>query len=331
MKLKIRFLKFVLIFSIGLSTFTFAVAGALDFQSPEGVIPLSHNKFLNNPADFQFAIMADRTGEERPEIFQTAVTYMNILRPEFVISVGDNINGYTNDPAEIQNQWKELDSLVAQLEMPFFRIVGNHDLNYPATKSIWSASSGMEYYYFVYKNVLFLCLSTDDPPSVPNEETIKQYHQYQARLEGEKDPGKKIALIKEYLEFSDRNLPSRISEQQIEYFRKVISDHNAVRWTFVLLHKPTWEEPSEMASGFEKIEALLSPRSYTVVAGHQHSYAYLKKNGIDYIRMATTGGGFPLLDRENGFDHVMWVTMTDKGPIMCNLLLDDFLDKEGKK
>ena len=331
MKLKLHLIRLFVILVICLSLSISKASGEMDLQLPSGPIPLTHEKFLNQPDDFQFAIVADRTGEERPKVFESAISYLNLLRPEFVISVGDSINGYTNDPAEIKRQWNEFDGLVNRLEMPFFRIVGNHDLNYPWTQPLWEEAYGPEYYYFVYKNVLFLCLSTDDPPTGPSEETVKQYYDYQTRMAEEKDPEKKLALIKEYLAFENQNLPIRISEKQIDYFQKVVSDHKSVRWTFVFLHKPAWEEPSEQAAGFEKILSFLSDQPYTVIAGHEHSYAYTKKNGNDYIRMATTGGGFPMLDKTNAFDHVMWVTMTDEGPVMCNLLLDGFLDKEGKK
>ena len=161
-------------------------------------------------------------------------------------------------------------------------------------------------------------------PSLPVKKPVKQYYRYQKRLAEEKDPKQKLLLIKEYLDFSGQNLPTRISDKQIEYFQNVIADHNTVRWTFVFLHKPTWEEPAERAAGFEKILSFLSDRPYTVIAGHEHSYAYMEKEGKEYIRVATTGGGFPLLDTGNAFDHILWVTMTDKGPVMCNLLLGWF-------
>ena len=331
MKLKIHLSYLTIILFIGLCAATLNASEEMDFQLPSGPIPLTHENFFNDPDDFQFAIIGDRTGEERPKVFETAMACINLLRPEFVISVGDSINGYSNDPLEIQKQWDEFDGYVNRLEMPFFRIVGNHDLNYPQTQPIWEAAYGLEYYYFVYKNVLFLCLSTDDPPNGPSNETIKQYYTYQRRMAEEKDPEKKRAVIEEYLAFENQNLPTRISEKQIEYFQKIIAEHNTARWTFVFLHKPTWEESPDQSAGFQKILSFLGGRPYTVIAGHQHSYAYKDIDGNDYIRMATTGGGFPMLDKTNAFDHVMWVTMTEKGPVMCNLLLDGFLNKEGKK
>ena len=36
-----------------------------------------------------------------------------------------------------------------------------------------------------------------------------------------------------------------------------------------------------------------------------------------------------LLGRDNGeFDHIMWVTMTEEGPVVANPLLDGILDDD---
>ena len=55
--------------------------------------PWTDKDFLNNPKDFQFAIVADRTGGPRAGVFPKAVSKLNELRPEFVITVGDLIQG----------------------------------------------------------------------------------------------------------------------------------------------------------------------------------------------------------------------------------------------
>ncbi|MFN0195227.1 MAG: serine/threonine protein phosphatase, partial [Planctomycetaceae bacterium] len=57
------------------------------------------NLDLNNRREnFQFAIVTDRTGGARAGIFESAVPKINLLQPEFVISVGDLIEGSTEDP-----------------------------------------------------------------------------------------------------------------------------------------------------------------------------------------------------------------------------------------
>jgi len=55
--------------------------------------PWSKRNFRNDPNDFQFAIVTDRTGGMRPGVFSQAVGKINEMQPEFVITVGDLIPG----------------------------------------------------------------------------------------------------------------------------------------------------------------------------------------------------------------------------------------------
>src|SRR5207244_9916688 len=81
---------------------------------------------LNNDRDeFQFAIVSDRTGGHRSKIFSQAIARLNLLQPEFVVSVGDLIEGGGNDTKRLNTQWQEFDGYVAQLHMPFFYVPGN--------------------------------------------------------------------------------------------------------------------------------------------------------------------------------------------------------------
>ena len=44
--------------------------------------------------------------------------------------------------------------------MPFFFVPGNHDINNDVMRDVWIERSGVPFYSFVYKNVLFLALDT---------------------------------------------------------------------------------------------------------------------------------------------------------------------------
>ena len=121
--------------------------------------------FANDPASFQFAIMSDRHGGGRPGIYEDAVAKLNLLQPEFVMCVGDLIGGYTEKQEELDAQRTELDSIVGKLQMPFFYVAGNHDLSNDFQVKDWLRRYKRTYYHFVYNNVLFLCMDTEDPPS----------------------------------------------------------------------------------------------------------------------------------------------------------------------
>jgi len=259
--------------------------GHIQVASDAPVHPWTHLEPNNDPNRFQFAIVTDRTGGHRDGVFEEAIHKLNLLQPEFVMSVGDLIEGYIQDKVELHHQWDQIDGFVNQLEMPFFYLPGNHDITNPVQAEVWEERLGRSYYHFVYRDVLFLCLNTED------------------------------------------GQPTNISDDQIDYFKHALADNPEVRWTLVFLHKPLWTyaEPH----GFEKIETLLEGRSYTVFAGHYHNYTKYERKDQRYIVLATTGGISSLRGPVYGeFDHVAWITMTDNGPILANLLLNGIWDED---
>ena len=51
------------------------------------------------------------------------------------------------------------------MEMKFFFVAGNHDLTNPMMHDLWRKHFGPEWYSFDYKDVHFVCLSSEDPLS----------------------------------------------------------------------------------------------------------------------------------------------------------------------
>ncbi len=125
--------------------------------------PWSNQPFLNDPDEFQFAIIADIHGGNRRGVFERAIGKINIMRPEFVLSVGDLINGYTDDPAQVDREHDFFLNQIAPLDMRFFFVPGNHDLTNEMMTGKWEERYGRSYYHFVYRDVLFLCLNSEDP------------------------------------------------------------------------------------------------------------------------------------------------------------------------
>ncbi len=123
------------------------------------------DKPVNNaPGTFRFAVLPDRTGGNRPGVYESALEKLNLLQPEFVLSTGDLIDGYTTDPKVMTAQWNEFDALVNRLQMPFHYVAGNHDISNPLMLEAWKARHGSPWSSFVYQNVLFLSLHTEDRP-----------------------------------------------------------------------------------------------------------------------------------------------------------------------
>lgn len=244
-----------------------------------------------NPRQFQFVVVTDRTGGHRPGVFAEAVKKINLLQPEFVISVGDLIEGYSEDRAQWALEWAEFEGKTRQLEMPFFYVPGNHDLSSQGMSDDWKRKFGRKYYDFRYHDVLFVALNSEDPP---------------------------------------KSEPFKFSSEQQAWFADVMERNRDARWTFVFMHKPAWTYPDDdhNATGWNAIERALGDRKYTVFAGHKHNYVRTVRNGRDYIMLATTGGSSKLRGKADGeFDHVVWVTMKDGDPVIANIMLDGIDDK----
>ncbi|MEN8226704.1 MAG: metallophosphoesterase [Bacteroidota bacterium] len=135
--------------------------------------PWTDLNFYNDPDNFQFAIVTDRNGGNRPGIFEDAVSKINLLYPEFVLSVGDLIDGYTRDTAQIRFEWDEVNQVIDELKMPFFYLPGNHDITNQVMAKEWEKRYGRRYYDFIYKNTLFIILDSndDDDHSLTREQT----------------------------------------------------------------------------------------------------------------------------------------------------------------
>ncbi|WPP49190.1 PA14 domain-containing protein [Catalinimonas niigatensis] len=137
--------------------------------------PWSHEQFANDPQAFQFAIVSDRTGGHRPGIFEKAVHKLNLLQPEFVMSVGDFIEGYTKDEKIIEEEWNEFNGFIEKLEAPFFYLPGNHDISNEVMREAWKERFGKSYYAFLYQDVLFICMDTNDGDGVTLSEAQISY------------------------------------------------------------------------------------------------------------------------------------------------------------
>jgi hypothetical protein len=126
--------------------------------------PVTDRPMNNADGVFRFAILPDRTGGMRPGVFETAIGKLNLLQPEFVLSTGDLIDGYTTDPKVWNAQWEEFERGVNSLQMPFYYVPGNHDISNPQLLEAWKQRRGSPWWSFVHKDVLFISLHTEDLP-----------------------------------------------------------------------------------------------------------------------------------------------------------------------
>ncbi len=114
------------------------------------------------PRPVHFAILADRTGGERPGVFPRVLDEVELLQPDFVVCVGDMIEGYSEDECVVTNQQAQLDRVLQRLRRPFHRLPGNHDITNPAMAAWWTRRYGPRYYHFMFDDVLCLMLNTEE-------------------------------------------------------------------------------------------------------------------------------------------------------------------------
>ena len=273
--------------------------------------PWSHLNFQDDPQDFRFAIVPDRTGGDYRGAFTNALRCCNLMHPAFVMTVGDLIQGHGDEKCT-RAQQGELTNFVSQAKAPFFYAVGNHDIfvntdaknpndrtKHTMSTRVWKDYFGENTYYsFTYKGCLFIVLNGQE-----------------GRLDW-------------------AHIENDITPEQYGWMRTTLAEHNDVRWTFLFMHQPDiWK--SEAWCEFEK--GVLLSRKYTVFAGDWHNYFHYRRYDHDYYVLSVAGGcgshawrkkeeGSKLYGQEYGeFDHITWVTMTSEGPEVVNLRLDGIL------
>ena len=293
------------------------------------VKPWTSENFRNNPDNFQFAIIGDRTGGANVQgTFALAMNQINLLQPEFVINVGDIIEGYADNKKELQAMWAETEELTGKLQMPFFYTRGNHDVSFSGGKEEWQERFGPGYYYFVYKDVLFMVLDSEDSPRPEPPPEIKEATKTYKRLQVE-DPEAAKKMLAEFMSseaiVAALGQPVEFPEKQKAWIKKTLAENSNVRWTFLFLHEPVWENPSE---SFKSIKTMLKDRDYTFFAGHLHYYDYDNIDGREYITIGPAGASWHH-DGPGNVDHITWVTMTDDGPQIGNIALKGLFDRKG--
>ena len=301
-----------------------AFAPAPDFRPPpiKGPAPWTSARFDQAPGDFTFAVVTDLESGYRNGVFDVAVQDLALLRPAFVITVGDQIEGGTEDLAQLEAEWSTFDARLAGLKAPYFHVGGNHDLTNLAQRRVWALRYGPRYYHFVYRNVLFLALDTEDYSEPRMAEIYRLRAEFLAARRT--DPAKAATLP--YAALMEAKV-GEIGPAQNAYFERALAANPKVRWTVLLMHKPVWRRQG--VGGLGRLEAALRDRPYTVLNGHLHRYSHTARNDRDYITLGTTGGEWADNEAPGAFDHIMWVTFTKDGPSIANLRLDGVLDKTG--
>ncbi len=111
---------------------------------------------------FTVSVLGDRTGGADDSIFSKVLEDIMLINPDMVISVGDHIEGYTNDSLLIEDQWDRVLSDLRKIMVPFHLTPGNHDIWDELSKKIYRRRVGATDTSFTYKGWLFMIIDVSN-------------------------------------------------------------------------------------------------------------------------------------------------------------------------
>ncbi|MBI3679551.1 MAG: metallophosphoesterase [Acidobacteria bacterium] len=132
---------------------------------------------FNEPKnDFHFALLGDRTGGAEPQVFGRVWREIDLLHPDFVLNVGDTIEGGRDERAE--QEWLSLRPVWQRYKhYPLYFTPGNHDIWSPRSRELYEKESKRPLSYsFDYQDMHFTVLdnSRSDELSPPQLEFLEQ-------------------------------------------------------------------------------------------------------------------------------------------------------------
>jgi hypothetical protein len=257
------------------------------------------------------------------------------LRPDFVLFVGDLIEGYwsQHQAADAHAEWDEIDVKIQASGLPFFPTVGNHDYGNRNMADVWLERKGLDYYAFRVQDTLFLSINTEHTPQEFSEDFIKIIKTVTANFQREPERAQehlqsfyeemKATLSPEQMKAMSQ-VTLNIGEDQLAFFERVLEENADVKWTFVNMHKPGWKSDSEE---FRRLERMLADRQHTIFSGHLHSMEYTKQSSSELIQLGRTGGLAHGSGEHAGDENlILWVTMRGGVPTYRVIHLDGVRD-----
>ncbi|MBI5407870.1 MAG: metallophosphoesterase [Nitrospirae bacterium] len=211
---------------------------------------------------FSFVVWGHPRGRatgEPPLHFEEILERIAELKADLLIITGDAIQGQwgqKTDPAIITADWEKFDAGVNRLDIPVYRIPGNHDVHNNVTRDVYLSRYPRPPYAFTLKGSRFILLDTAG---------IKQ--------QGKDDQATWDGLSQPF------------DDEQFGFIKDEIGRQGDYNHIFIFMHNPQpWSEPETF--WWKNIHTLLSGgKTRAVFAGSPwyFKYAHMEQDGIHYI------------------------------------------------
>jgi 3',5'-cyclic-AMP phosphodiesterase len=202
------------------------------------------------PNDFHFVILGDRTGNAQPGIYERIWSELGELHPDFVINVGDTIQG--GQDATAASEWRALRPLWDRYRYPMYFTPGNHDIWSAASRAVYEQQTGHPAFYsFNYQNAHFIVLDNAEDPD----------------FSGGPNDGQMQFLARDLAQNRDR-------DPKFVFFHK----------PFWLI--PVKFQSGQFP--FHQLIQKFGVRY--VVSGHGHQYVRAVQDGVTYLEAPSSGG-----------------------------------------
>jgi hypothetical protein len=195
----------------------------------------------------------------------------------------------------VEAEWNEVDSALATLGVPVYRVPGNHDINDAVTRDIWNRRYGAMPQAVTIRGNRFLLLASGWVPE-PG------------------DTGKAL-----YIRGKD------IDARQIEFVRSQLAGPGPAGPTFVVMHHLLWWE-ADSTAWWRAVHPLLAGAKVPMVFSGDYGpmkFSTLLRDGVRYIQSSIEDSVSVLMQRNrmpsrllsSQFDNFLVVHVSDAGEV----------------
>jgi hypothetical protein len=219
----------------------------------------------------RFAIIGDRTGGHEDGVYGSVMQEILRMHPEFVMTVGDMIEGYTEDTARIVEEWREYLEIIEPVDVPLYHTPGNHDITFESMGPFYERFIGSRYYSVDYRDLHIVVV--DNSTGMGGN-------------------------------------PSELDKEQLKWLETDLQSVSDARTTLLFCHKPFWYNTLGRGLTDSLHLLLMENGVDAVFSGHFHRYFSGTYDGIKYTCIGSSGGGIDDHPLDFGYQFA-WVTVTD--------------------